>query len=389
MDGSRQLGKDTLLQHLGEDQKIQGAVVPPLFLNSLFVFDTQAEFTKAALDPLNHPHFYSRLGNPTVHLAEQKIAMLEGTEQCKLVSSGMAAITCAVMSCIDKGGHIVVVDTCYGPVHELLNNYLDRFGVTHTFVEGVCIEEIEAAIQDDTCLVYLESPSSLIFRLQDLEAVAKLCKARGITTIIDNTYATPLLQNPAAFGIDIVIHSATKYLGGHSDILAGAICTSTEKMDRILKKEINLFGSGLAAFPAWLLTRGLRTLKLRVAHHEKAGNEMAGWLEEQPWVDRVHHVGLPSFPQRELAKKQMKGSGGLLSFEPKVQDEAKVIKFVESLKLFGMGVSWGGFESLAVQVNVKPLHYSQHRRLVRMFVGLEDIEDLMADVTQAAEIAFA
>ena len=388
MEVGSKLSKDTLLQHLGEQEKILGAVVPPIFQNSTFVFPDQAAFTKAGADPLNNCSLYSRVGNPSLHVPEQKIAMLEGAERCKLLGSGMGAITAAIMSTVEAGSHVVAVDGCYGPVRDLLTDYLARFGVTHTFVDGTCPDDVIDAIRPETTLVYLESPCSLIFRLQDIRMVATACRERGVTTIIDNTYSTPLYQNPIEMGVDIVVHSASKYMGGHSDVIAGVICSSEKIMDRILKREIALLGSILAPFPAWLITRGLRTLKVRLKAHEIAGNEIAGWMEEQDWVDRVHHVGLRSFPQRDLFIRQMRGTGGLLSFEPVNQNQAACDTFVNSLKLFQLGVSWGGFESLVVQATVKPMHAKEARKVVRLFVGLEDPEDLMADLTQAAAIAF-
>jgi cystathionine beta-lyase len=388
MDVGSKLSKDTLLQHLGEDEKVLGAVVPPIFQNSLFVFPDQASFTAAGADPLNNCSLYSRVGNPSLHVAEQKIAMLEGAERCKLIGSGMGAITAAIMSTVESGSHVVAVDGCYGPVRDLLTDYLARFGVTHTFVDGACPEDVIDAIRPETTLVYLESPSSLIFRLQDIRTIAKACREKGVTTIIDNTYSTPLYQNPIEMGVDIVVHSASKYMSGHSDVIAGAICSTEKRMDRILKKEIALLGSILAPFPAWLITRGLRTLKLRLKAHEIAGQAVAEWMEDQSWVDRVNHVGLRTFPQRELMIHQMKGTGGLFSFEPKNQTQEACDTFVNNLQLFQLGVSWGGFESLVVQSTVAPLHYKEARRVIRLFIGLEDPEDLMADLTQAANIAF-
>ncbi|HLK13444.1 MAG TPA: aminotransferase class I/II-fold pyridoxal phosphate-dependent enzyme, partial [Fimbriimonadaceae bacterium] len=349
MDVGPKHAKDTLLQHLGEEQKHLGAVVPPIFQNSLFVFPDQASFTKAGADPLNNSSLYSRVGNPSLDVAEKKIAMLEGAERCKLVGSGMGAITASIMSTVESGSHVVIVDGCYGPVRDLITDYLARFGVTHTFVDGTCADDVIDATRPETTLVYLESPCSLIFRLQDVRAIAAAARERGVTTIIDNTYSTPLYQSPIEMGVDIVIHSASKYIGGHSDVIAGAICTSEKLMDRILRKEISLLGSILAPFPAWLITRGLRTLKLRLKAHEAAANEVAGWMEEQEWVGRVNHVGLRSFPQRDLYIRQMRGTGGLFSFEPAKQDQDACDTFVNSLKLFQLGVSWGGFESLVVQ----------------------------------------
>lgn len=388
MEVGSKYAKDTLLQHLGEDDKVLGSVVPPIFQVSTFVFPDQASFSAAGADPLNNCSLYSRVGNPSLHVAEQKIAMLEGAERCKLIGSGMGAITAAVMSTVEAGSHVVAIDGCYGPVKDLVTDYLARFGVTHTFVDGTCADEVIDAIRPETTLVYLESPCSLIFRLQDLRRIGTACREKGVTTIIDNTYSTPLYQNPIEMGIDIVVHSASKYIGGHSDVIAGAICSSEKIMDRILKKEIALLGSILAPFPAWLITRGLRSLKLRLKAHEAAGNEVAGWLEEQHWVDRVHHVGLRSFPQRDLFVRQMRGTGGLISFEPKNQSPEAADRFVDNLKLYQLGVSWGGYESLVVQSVVHPLGSKEARKVIRLFCGLEDPEDLMTDLTQAAHIAF-
>lgn len=388
MGDSAKHGRDTLLQHVGEETKIKNAVVPPLFMNSLFVFPTQAEFNEAAANPLDNSGYYSRVGNPSLEVAEKKIAMLEGAECCKLVGSGMAAINVAIMSCARAGAHIVAVDTCYGPARDLITEYLAPLGVSHTFVDGTCAEEVIDAIRPETTLVYLESPSSMLFRLQNLREIAAACREKGVTTVIDNTYSTPLFQNPISLGVDIVLHSASKYLNGHSDIVAGAICSSRALMDRMLRKEICLFGSILNPYAGWLLTRGLRTLKLRLQAHQIAGNEVAGWLEEQDWVARVHHVGLRSYPQRDLYMRQMRGTGGLLSFEPANQDPVAIDRFVDNLKLFGLGVSWGGHESLVVQSIQKPMHFKEPRRLVRVFCGLEDVEDMIQDLDQAAQFAF-
>jgi cystathionine beta-lyase len=388
MEFDEHLGQNTRLQHFGEEEKIRGAVVPPIFQNSLFVFDTVEELFQAMLEePAGPPHHYSRLGNPSVHLAEQKIAMLEGTEGCKLSGTGMGAIAMAIMSSIEQGSHVITLDTAYQPVRLMLTDYLSRFGVTTTFVDGICTDAIIDEIRPETSLIYLESPSSVLFRLQDLEAVAKAARQKGVTTVVDNTCATPLFQNPAKFGIDLVCHSATKYLGGHSDITAGAVCGSAERLRWIVKQEMSYLGSIIGPFPAWLLTRGMRTLPLRLKQHEAAGNEVASWLLDQPQVDRVHHLGLPSYPQRDLYRKQMRGSGGLFSFEPSCQEREKVHRFCEELRLFQIGISWGGFESLVVPLEIHPMNYPEPRQVVRLFVGLEDPADLIADLQQAFEAA--
>jgi cystathionine beta-lyase len=380
-------GQLTKLQHVGEEEKILGAVVPPIFQNSLFLFESQAEFDAAARELGTTDRFYSRVGNPTLEVVEKKLAMLEGTARAKVMGSGMAAISAAVFSCVEAGAHVVLPDTTYGPTLALLK-YLKKFGVSYTEVDGASPEEIFDAIRPETKLVYLESPSSLLFRLQDLAAIASECRARGIVTAIDNSYATPLYQKPHTLGIDLVLHTASKYLGGHSDLIGGVICGDAERMDRIVRDEVNLVGGVMAPLPAWLLLRGMRTLSVRVKQHEENANRVAAWVEQQPWVERVFHLGLPSFPQRELYLKQMKGSTGLFSFETKNQSSEAVIRFVDSLQIFGRGVSWGGFESLAVQVHVKAKALGGSRRLVRLHIGLEDPEDLIRDLTRAACLAF-
>jgi cystathionine beta-lyase/cystathionine gamma-synthase len=379
-----ELGRETLLQHFAEEQKIEGAIVPPLFQNSLFCFESMDEFEDVYNNkPGGPPDHYSRFSNPSLRVVERKLAELEGTDTCKMLSSGMGAITMAVMSCIEQGSHVVALDTCYYPVRTLLADYLSNYGVTVTWVDGMCPESVIDAFRPETSLVYLESPSSLLFRLQDLETIAGEARRRGIKSIADNTYATPLYQNPAKYGIDIVCHSATKYLGGHSDVMAGALCCSHEHMERLVRKELGYFGSALSPFGAWLILRGMRTLSLRVQRHEQTANEVAAWLQDRPEVDRVHHLGLQSHPQRSLIQKQMKGSGGLFSFEPANQNRDWVRRFVDSLKLFQIGVSWGGFESLVVPLRCQPMNYPEERWIVRLFNGLEEPKDLIADLEQA------
>jgi len=378
------MGVDTLLQHIGEDNKDRGAVAPPIYQNSLFVFDTMDDLLDAmANTPAGPDHHYSRISNPTLDVVEKKLAMLEGTEACKVLGCGQAALTMAVMSCVKQGSHIVCVDTAYGPLMALISDYLARFGVTHTFVEGCDVAEIEAAIRPETSVIYLESPSSLVFRLQDMEAVSKIAKSRGISTICDNTYNTPLHMRPHTLGIDIVCHSATKYLGGHSDLTAGVLCTTNERMDKIIRNEVNLLGSILHPFQAWMLNRSLRTLRLRIDRHEATANQVASWLEGRSEIARVNHVALPSYPQRALYEKMMSGSGGLFSIEPVCQDPSRVKAFVDALNLFQRGVSWGGFESLAVALPVRPIGYEKQTWIVRLFCGLEDPKDLIADLGQA------
>jgi len=384
MQHDRELGLFTQLQHLGEEEKMRGAVTPPIFQNSLFVFDKMDELLDAMA---NHPdgpeHHYSRVSNPSMELAETKLAMLEGTEAAKVLGTGQAALTMAMMSAVQQGSHVVCVDTGYGPLVNLVKQYLPKFGVTHTMVDGRDVNEVVDAIRPETTAIYLESPSSLVFRLQDMETIAKVARERGITTICDNTYNTPLHMKPHAIGIDIVCHSATKYLNGHSDITAGVICTTRERMDGMIRNEVNLLGSILHPFQSWLLTRSLRTLPLRLARHQETGNTVALWLEQQSEVEYVSHISLPSFPQRDLFLKLMTGSGGLFSFKPKTQDSNKVKQFVDALKIYQRGVSWGGHESLVVALQIQPMGFDKPTWLVRLYCGLEDADDLIADIDQA------
>jgi cystathionine beta-lyase/cystathionine gamma-synthase len=380
----------TLLQHFGEEEKILGAVTPPLFQNSLFVFDDARELAGLLVKHDDEqPFVYSRISNPTLDVVEKKMAMLEGTESCKIFSAGMMAITAAILSNVNSGDHIVGLDTNYGPTISLFKDFLPRFGVTTTFVDGRNTEELLAAIKPETKVVYLESPSTMFFRLQDLEAIATECKKRGITTICDNSYSSPVFQQPAKFGIDIVVHSASKYLGGHSDITAGVLCTSRARIDKMLEPagEIPIITGVLAPFSAWLLGRGMRTLELRMKAAEKMGNAIACWLEDRNEVEFVHHPGLPTFPQRSLFVKQMRGSGSLLSFEPKQQDREKALDFVNALRIFQRGVSWGGFESLAIAAMPQPMDYKEPRNLIRLYCGLEDPADLIADLEQAFRVS--
>lgn len=381
---------ETLIQHFAEQEKAQNAVIAPLFQNSTFVYDSFEEFWSAwQAEAGGPPYIYSRMGNPSLDTLERKLAAMEGTERAKTLGSGMAALAVTVMSCVSAGGHVVCVDTVYGSSRQLLDKHLSRYGVTTTYVDGRTVESIADAIRPETQLVYLESPSSLVFYLQDLEAVCRVARERGITTMIDNTYATPLRQNPAAFGVDIVVHSATKYINGHGDLTAGVVCASAARIDALTKAEVNLFGSILSPFAGWLTLRGLRTLPLRLKRSAQTADVVAGWLSQHPRVDRVLHLGLPSFPQRELFEKQMRGASGLFSFVPKSQDRAWVARFIDSLKLFGLGVSWGGHESLVISMPIQPLDWSEKTYIVRLSCGLEDPQDLVNDLAQAFEAADA
>jgi cystathionine beta-lyase len=377
------LDQETLLQHLGEEEKPHGAVVPPIYQNSLFTFKDFERFQSGFNWGASEEFVYSRLSNPTLRVVEEKLAMLEKTESALLFSSGMAAVSSAILSQVSAGDHVVAVDVLYGPTFGFLKNYLPRLGVETTFADGRDPEKVREATQDNTKLVVLESPGSYTMRLQDLQAISAIAKERSITTMIDNSYASPIFQTPVDFGIDLVVHSATKYIGGHSDVVAGAICASKKQISRLRAEELQYLGGSISPHAAWLLMRGLRTLPMRMKRHEATANHVAEYLLTREDLNGVFHVSLPNNPQAELYKKQMKGAGGLLSFLPPTQNREWVKAFCEALELFAMGVSWGGFESLCVPVKAKPLDWDRPQWVVRLYCGLEDPEDLVADLKQA------
>jgi cystathionine beta-lyase/cystathionine gamma-synthase len=378
---------ETVAQREGEETHVLGAVVPPIFQNSLFVHETWESFEESMSYPAGGPYNYSRLGNPTLEAAERKIAALEGCDEARLTSSGMAAVAAGVFSCVGSGSHVVCVDSVYGPTRKFLTEWLARFGVGVDFVVGEDPQEFVRASRPETALWYLESPASIVFRLQDLTAVAGLAQERGVATMIDNSYASPVFQQPHRHGVALVMHTVSKYLGGHSDVVGGVLCGAEGRMRAILTAEYELLGSAMSPFNAWLVNRSMRTLTLRMRAVQEAGNTVARWLEARPEVTRVHHVGLGSFPQAELRDRQMSGTGGLLSFEPRTNTREWCKRFTESLRLYRMGVSWGGHESLAVALECKPMDWPAPRWLVRLYNGLEHPDDLLEDLDQAFRAA--
>ncbi|MEJ5169857.1 MAG: PLP-dependent aspartate aminotransferase family protein [Fimbriimonadales bacterium] len=378
---------ETLLQHLGEEDHPMGALVPPLFQSAIYTYKDLDRFEAANEAPYLDDPVYSPWGNPTVRLVERKMAALDGTEDAKLTGDGMAAIGTALLASLERGSHVVTIDSTYSTTLRLLRETLERYGVRFTCVDGRETETILDAVTPDTSVIYLESPSSLLFRLQDIRAVTSYAKQRGITTMIDNTYSTPLLQRPAELGVDVVLQSTSKYLGGHSDLNGGAICTTRERIARMAHGEVKLFGTIMAPFVAWLLLRGLRTLPLRLRHVEASANQVASWLEQRPEAEVVHHVGLRSFPQRKLFLAQMRGSTGLFSFVPKNQDRGWIKAFLEALRIFRIGVSWGGPFSLAMPAVDPTSPKDSPVHLIRIYCGLEHPEDLISDLDQALAVA--
>lgn len=387
----RAMRPETMLQHLGEDDHVLGAVVPPIFQNSLFVFDTWDQFRHAMeqqADPSIPPDqcIYSRINNPTLDLAGRKLAALEGTDCGRFFSSGMAAISAVVFACTRAGSHVVCVDTCYGPTRAFLKDYAPKFGIETTFVVGEDPQEVFSAVRPNTSLIYLESPSSIVFRLQDLRAIADFARTKGIRTAIDNSYSSALLQQPADFGIDYSITTASKYFGGHSDVIAGSVACNKGLMTELIANEGQYLGAPLGPFQCWLVLRSMRTMHLRMRQHAETAQTVASWVRQQPWCERVFHVGFDDFPQRALRDRQMKGAGGLFTFVTKNQDADRLRAFTEAMQVYQLGVSWGGHESLCVPLEYHPMDWPEKKWLVRLFNGLEHADDLIADIDQAAKI---
>ena len=387
---------ETLLAHLGEERSAyHGAVVPPIFQNSLFTFNDW-DAIDAAFDDRANAFIYSRGKNPTVQMVEEKIAAMAGGERAQLFPSGMAAISAACLHFLKPGDHVIGIKNMYGPANNLLTHYLaEKMGVTSSFVQGNDLSDFQTAIQENTRLIYLESPSSALFSLQDIAAVTKLAKKNNIKTVIDNTWATPLYQRPLAMGIDIEIHSVSKYLGGHSDLIGGVLIGKQEDIDAIFHHEYELLGMKTAPMEAWLLLRSLRTLPMRMAQHQENAIAVAQFLENHPKVKQVNYPGLKSFPQYDLGKQQMTGYTGLLSFTLHTNMLEKIKAFMNTLSVFQIGVSWGGHESLVYVPAIsysKELTAEQFKAMgislgdVRISVGLEHIDDLITDLENAFTI---
>ena len=379
---------EMITAHYGEEyERYYNAIVPPIFMNSLNVFKEIDDYYDAKVHD-KHTYVYGRVQNPTVRILEDKVAALEHGVAAYAFASGMAAATTAVLSVVKTGQNIVCVRNAYGPLKNFVEKYCPaHIGTTLTYVKGNEVSEFEEAITDNTGLVILESPSSVVFSLQDIEAVCKIAHAHGAKVYIDNTFCTPIFSNPLDMGVDIVMHTTSKYMGGHSDLIGGMLAVRDEALGNTIVTNRELFGGIIGPMEAWLTLRGLRTLSVRVKAHEEVAMKVAKFLEDHPKVDKVYYTGLESHPQYELVKKQQRGNTGLLTFEVKgsTEDAKKVIN---SLKVFKIGVSWGGFESLAcmphLRCDAQTCEWLGGRQnLIRIHCGLEGVDALIADLEQA------
>lgn len=378
-------GINTICTHVGEleDREFRGAV-SPLYMSTSYAYEE--------VDVKRYPRYFN---TPNQEALCRKIAALEHTESALIFGSGMAAVSTSLLAFLQKGDHLVIPRQIYGGTYNLLAEEFGKYGIEYTLIDWSGVSDFENAIQPNTRVCYLETPSNPLLSLTDLEAVANLARSRGIKTMIDNTFASPVNQNPWDFGIDIIIHSATKYMGGHSDICAGAVAGSKEDVDRIFHLAKNLGGS-LSDYTVWLLERSLKTMGIRVKAQNENALQLARFLSKHPHIDRVYYPGLEGHPGHEIAKKQMHGYGGMLSFElaPSVDRRA----FMKSLKWIKASMSLAGVEStlLAPSQTSHGLLSPEEREqagiregLIRFSAGIEDFEDLRSDLTQALDRALS
>ncbi|MBM3416239.1 MAG: cystathionine beta-lyase [Bacteroidetes bacterium] len=379
-----------IINELGEDrEEYFHAVAPPIIQTSNFIFRRVADLTKAFEDEMGG-YLYSRGLNPTVDILRKKLAELDGAEDCLVFNNGAAAIFAAVLANIKSGDHIVSVAKPYTWVQRMFDVILPRFNVTVTYIDGTTIENWRNATKANTTFFYLESPNSWDFALQPVQKVAAFAQSKGITTLLDNSYCTPLYQKPIDMGIDMAMQTATKYIGGHSDTLGGVLCGSHAMIKKIFDSEYLNIGSGIQPFNAWLLIRGLRTLPARIDRIKKTTREVVQYMKQHPKVASLLFPFDETFPQYELARQQMKGACGLFTFTLKSSKREDIVRFCESLQHIMMAVSWGGHESLVIPrcAGIKPEDFNPVNKehcYIRMYVGLEDADYLIKDLGQALE----
>ncbi|MGO3181716.1 MAG: trans-sulfuration enzyme family protein [Aequorivita sp.] len=375
----KSLGLNTICTHVGEveDKQFKGAV-SPLFMSSSYAYED--------VEVKRYPRYFN---TPNQEALCKKIAMLEKSEAGLIFGSGMAAVSTTMLAFLHKGDHVVLPQTLYGGTYNFVVEEFDKYGIEFSFAEGFSEADFSEKIQENTKVLFVETPSNPLMRITDLEMIAKLAKQHGVVTMIDNTFASPVNQTPADFGIDIMIHSATKYMGGHSDICAGAVAASEEHIETIWNLAKNLGGS-LSDYTVWLLERSMKTMVLRVKAQNENAQKMAEWLENHPLIENVYYPGLKNHPEHELAKKQMRGYTGMLSFE--INESLDTSLFLKYLKIIKPSMSLAGVESTILSP-AKTSHglLSPEAReeqsisdgLLRFSVGIEEAEDLIDDLKAA------
>jgi cystathionine beta-lyase len=372
-------GVNTICTHIGEleDKTFKGAI-SPLYMSTSYDYED--------VDIKRYPRYFN---TPNQEALCRKIAALEHTEAALIFGSGMAAVSTALLAFLNKGDHLVVPRQIYGGAYNLIVEEFPKYGIEYTFIDSTERKAFEDAIQPNTRVLYLETPSNPLLTLTDLDSIGSLGRSYGLTTLIDNTFASPVNQNPADFGIDIMIHSATKYMGGHSDICAGAVAGSHEHIDRIFQLAKNLGGS-LSDYTVWLLERSLKTMGIRVRAQNENALKLANFLDQHSDIENVYYPGLEDHPNHQIAKAQMRGFGGMLSFE--LSESLDQATFMRSLQWIKVSMSLAGVEStLLSPTQTSHALLSPEERLkagirdglIRFSTGIEDFEDLKADLTQA------
>ncbi len=377
-----------IINELGEEREHYfNAIAPPVMQTSNFAFKKVADLSKAFEDEMGG-YLYSRGLNPTVDILRKKLAALDGAEDCLVFNNGAAAIFAGIFANVKSGDHIVSVAKPYTWAQRMFDVILPRFGITTTYVDGSTVENWKNATKENTGFYYLESPNSWDFALQPIREVAAFARSKNIITLLDNSYCTPLYQKPIEMGIDIVMQTATKYIGGHSDTLGGVLSGSHAMMKKIFDSEYLNIGSGIQPFNAWLLIRGLRTLPARIERITRTTKEVVAFMKQHPKVESVIFPFDESFPQYALAKQQMKDACGLFTFVLKTSKREDIVRFCESLQHIMMAVSWGGHESLVIPkcAGIQPGNFDPENKehlYIRMYAGLEEPGYLIADLDHA------
>jgi len=382
----------TLAVHAGEDRTENfGAVSVPIYTASVFAF-TDADEGAAIHNHQKEGYFYGRLGNPTQTALEKAVAELEAGESALAFASGMAAISAAILTVVKSGDHIVAPASMYSTTTFFLKHLSENFGIETSFVDATDAENYANAIQPNTKILWIETPSNPLVKITDISAVAKIAQENKITTIADNTFATPFNQRPLDYGVDLIVHSATKYLGGHSDLTAGLMVGKKELVEKARLETTKLYGGNIAPQVAWLVLRGIKTLPLRMERHNLNASALADMFSKHPKIKAVFYPGLETHQNHDVAKRQMKGFGGMIGFDVGGVEAGKT--FVNNVKICTLATSLGGVETI-VQHSASMTHagLSPGERLkagvtdglIRFSVGIEDVRDLIADLEQALD----
>jgi len=386
-------GFTTTAVHGGKMADVHKSVAPPIYQTATFYYDTAEEGARLGQE-IPPGYVYTRWGNPTTRAFEEKVALLEGAEDALATASGMAAVSTAVLAAVRRGDHAVAPAAIYQATYQLFAEVLPAYGIETTLLPDPDLASYERALRPTTRLLYIETPSNPLLGITDIAGVAALARARGALTVADNTFATPYNQTPIGLGADVVVHSATKYLGGHHDLTAGVLAGSAAFIARA-KRVLRIFGGTIDPFGAWLAMRGVATLGLRVARQNASAQRLAEFLAAHPKVERVHYPGLPSHPAHAVARRQMRGYSGMLSFEVRGGYAAGVRAF-EALRLARRATSLGGTTTLVSHpASLSSVHMPREVReaagitdgLIRVSVGIEDVEDLLEDFAQALDQA--